>query len=366
MSLLTRLGAAAGSKLKPESWRYTSLRALDAQAQNLQPGNLREGASAAMRSLGNSEWISTSAVVPIAEALNCRSANPQRSIFADLAGQSACFVQELSGTHYFLLEPAKDYALVQQQHHLSVPAGAKALCIWHHDGSASNSFCNFLTRIDVAAGAQLTMIRLQNTQSSSALIERTEITVAQNATFKLLDVSLGAKLARHDLQICLAGSMAAGEVSLLSVLDAQQVIDTQLEVQHLSAACTSQTRVKSVATGRARSVFNGRIYVAPGADGTDAQLRTNNLLLSEHAEIDAKPELEIHAEEVSCSHGATVGQLDEQALFYLSTRGIAREQAKQILTQAFCQALIDQLELPELREWLTSMVETKLPKASTP
>ena len=362
MSLLTRLGAAAGSKLKPEAWRYTSLRALDAQAPQLQEGKLLEGAALAVHALNTSE----PAEAPVGVALAERSENAQRSNFAELAAQATCFSKELAGNHYFLLAPGVDLGLVQQQHQLTVPAGVSASLIWHHAGSAANSFGNFLTQIQVAEGAELKVIRLQNAHQSAAVIERTEVTLAKDAKFTFLDVSLGGKLARHELQLCLAGVAATGEISLLSVLDGQQVIDTQLEVQHLSANCASQTRVKSVASARARSVFGGRIYVAPAADGTDAQLRTNNLLLSEHAEIDAKPELEIHAEEVSCSHGATVGQLDERALFYLGTRGIPPEQAKQILTHAFCQSLIDQLGQPELAALLTAVLVNKLPKFAAP
>lgn len=361
MSLLARLGAAAGSKLKPESWRYTSLRALDAQAPQLQASHLQ-----AAEALAGMMLNFATPLAPIALNNAERTQNAQRSVFAELAAQSALFSHPLTGSHYFILAPASDLGLVQQQHQLHVPEGAAATLFWHHAGAASNSFSNYLTQIQLAKDASLTVIRLQAAHTTAALIERTEITLAENAQLNFLDFNVGGKLARHELQVRLEGAAARSEIALLSVLDAQQLIDTQLEVQHLHANCRSQTQVKAVASGRARSVFVGRIYVAPGADGTDAQLRTNNLLLSEWAEIDAKPELEIHAEEVSCSHGATVGQLDEHALFYLSTRGIPREDAKQILTQAFCQSLIDQLEVPELAAQLTALLVNKLPTFAAP
>lgn len=355
MSLLARLGAAPGAKLKPESWRYTSLRALDAQASRLKASALQAEGIVPLNLPGMEP------IAPIALKRAEHTENSQRSLFAELAAHSPQFSCALTGGHYFVLAPADELGLVQQQHRFDVPVGADATLIWHHNGPAANSFGNYLTQIHIANGARLTVIRLQTANPTAALIERTEITLAENAQLKFLDFNVGGKLARHELQIQLRGAAARSQIALLSVLDAQQIIDSQLEVQHLHANCSSETKVKTVATGRARSVFGGRIYVEPGADGTDAQLRTNNLLLSEFAEIDAKPELEIHAEDVSCSHGATVGQLDERALFYLCTRGIPRVQAKQILTQAFCQSLIDQLAIPEIAAELTSVLAHKLP-----
>lgn len=361
MTLLARLGAAPDAKLRLESWRYTSLRALDAQAPQLQASRLL-----AAEALSELELAFGAPTAPMAANPAKSTMNPERSVFSDLAAQSPLFCQILTGGHYFVLAPGIERGLVQQQHELQVPEGVAATLLWHHTGAAANSFSNLLTRIYLAKNASLNVIRLQSAHTTAALIERTEITLAEHARLKVLDFNIGGKLARHELQIRMEGVAARSEVALLSVLDEQQLIDTQLEIQHLQANCSSQTRVKAVASGRARSVLVGRIYVAPGADGTDAQLQTNNLLLSESAEIDAKPELEIHAEEVSCSHGATVGQLDERALFYLSTRGIPREVAKQILTQAFCQSLIDQLDSPELAEQLSALLVNKLPKFSTP
>ena len=123
----------------------------------------------------------------------------------------------------------------------------------------------------------------------------------------------------------------------------RQHVDTQLAIRHQALNTTSDSLWRGVANDRARGVFRGAILVAPGADGSDASLSNKNLLLSPSAEIDTKPELEIHADEVKAAHGATVGQLDERALFYLRSRGIPLAEARALLTAAFCRAVLDDL-----------------------
>jgi Fe-S cluster assembly protein SufD len=158
-------------------------------------------------------------------------------------------------------------------------------------------------------------------------------------------------------------------VANLMLLNGKQHADLQLTVHHQAGNCTSQTQQKTMADGRARAVFNGRIQVDRGADGTDARLRTNSLLQSPHAEVNAKPELEINAEEVSCSHGATVGQLDERALFYLRSRGLDLVQAKAMLQQAFCADVLEnfarEANLPaEQKAALQTLIDAKLARSA--
>jgi len=136
-------------------------------------------------------------------------------------------------------------------------------------------------------------------------------------------------------------------------------------IDHSVGGSNSRTLWKGVAQGRSRAVFDGSIRVRPGADGTAAHLKTANLLLSAHAEIDAKPELIIEADEVQCSHGATVGRLDERAMFYLRSRGLPEALARRMLTVAFCAEALRDIEPPSLREAIEARVIAHLPEIAT-
>jgi Fe-S cluster assembly protein SufD len=140
----------------------------------------------------------------------------------------------------------------------------------------------------------------------------------------------------------------------------RQHLDTHLDILHAAGNTTSDALWRGVADQRGRGVFHGQITVAPGADGSDAALSNKNLLLSPHAEIDTQPVLEIYADEVKAAHGATVGQLDERALFYLRSRGIGLEQARSLLTVAFCRAALDDLGNVDLRDHLDMRLLQKL------
>ena len=360
--LLQKLGdASAALKLptnKTESWKYTSLRALDLAAAKLETGALANA-------LDESFVLSNALKAPLPNGQQDDSRLCKTSgVFAELAAAAATFTLELSDQQYFFLSPERSNSIVQQSHSFALPTGAHATLLWHHTGASENTFSNFLTQISLAESAELTLIRLQLAANSASLLERTEITLAAGAKLHVIDINFGAQLARHELQIALNGAAAHAEVASLSVLHTRQHCDTQLVLNHNAANTSSSTRVKAVADARSRAVFNGRIYVAKGSDGTDAQLKTNNLLLSDAAEIDTKPELEIHAEDVKCSHGATIGQLDDNALFYLRSRGIDASQARQILTVAFCQELLEAIPNTELRAKLINTLTTKLPGAA--
>ncbi len=359
--LLQKLGdVSAALKLptnKTESWKYTSLRALDLAAAKLQVGALANELDADL-----ALSVAPKAPLPGSGQQNDRKSKTP-GVFAELAANSEAFTHALNGQQSFFLSPNQASAIVQQSHVFTLEAGAQATLLWHHTGKAENTFSNFLTQISLATNSELTLIRAQLASDSASLIERSEITVAAGANVRIIDINLGAQLARHELHITLEGASAHAEVLSLSVLHGRQHCDTQLVLNHNVANTTSSTRVKAVADARARSVFNGRIYVAKGSDGTDAQLRTNNLLLSDAAEIDTKPELEIHAEDVKCSHGATIGQLDDNALFYLRSRGIDATRARQILTVAFCQEMLEAIPDQELRAKLIALLTAKLPAA---
>jgi Fe-S cluster assembly protein SufD len=218
--------------------------------------------------------------------------------------------------------------------------------------SEDSSTFNLVTQSTLGEAAELVHTRLQQQSSSSSLITRIEVSQASNSQFKFTSLDLGTGLARHDVKAKLLGDGASCELNGACVGSEQSHTDHHLYADHIAENCQSSQLFRAVAMDRSRIVFNGKVHVFKGADGTEAKQSSAGLLLSKLAEIDAKPELEIYADEVIANHGATVGQLDDKALFYLQTRGLNKIQATNLLTMAFCRSVTDQLPSIALREAL--------------
>jgi Fe-S cluster assembly protein SufD len=215
--------------------------------------------------------------------------------------------------------------------------------------------------IDVRDGARLHHMVLQDAAIGVNLVRRTSLRLHARAQATMHVLELGGALVRHDLRAELIGDDAQLHTRGVFMPHGRQHIDTQLAIRHQALNTTSTSHWRGVANDRARGVFRGAIVVAPGADGSDANLSNKNLLLSRDAEIDTKPELEIYADEVQAAHGATVGQLDERSLFYLRSRGIPLGEARALLTAAFCRAVLDDLPNQALREHLSGLLVAQLP-----
>src|SRR5690606_33291478 len=211
---------------------------------------------------------------------------------------------------------------------------------WLDDGAA-DLLANCVTDIAVADGARLCHLRLQQGGAAASSIASTRVRVGAGAAYCPVALDLGGSLARHAWDVELAGKGAATTLRGVVLAAGRQQCDTRYSVVHAVGDTRSDTLWRAIAGGRARSAFHGGIHIAPGADGSDAALETKNLLMSEGAEIDAQPVLVIEADEVKASHGATVGQLDATALFYLRSRGIPGREARHLLVRAFCAAVLD-------------------------
>ncbi len=170
----------------------------------------------------------------------------------------------------------------------------------------------------------------------------------------------GGELARNDIVADIVGPGASVTLRGLYLATGTQHIDNHTRVDHRVGPATSAEEYRGILNGRARCVFNGKAIVHAGADGTDANQSNHNLLLSDTAEIDTKPELEIYADDVKCSHGATVGQLDKSALFYLRTRGLDEDEATQALTRAFASAILSKLAIAECQDYLASALNKQI------
>jgi Fe-S cluster assembly protein SufD len=223
--------------------------------------------------------------------------------------------------------------------------GSTARIILRHVGDdAAERFVNAVADVEVGADAVLHLYRLLSQGDRSFHIERIEATVGQRGTFVLHDAQLGAGLGRLDLNVRLAAPEAATELTGLFLADGSRHLDTHLHVDHLAVGTRSLQDYRGIAAGRGRAVFNGKAIVHPGAQKSQARQTSRNLLLTPGAEIDTKPELEIYADDVQCNHGATTGQLDPAALFYLRSRGLSEQEARSALTRAFTGAVVSRMD----------------------
>ncbi len=215
--------------------------------------------------------------------------------------------------------------------------GAALSLVEHHLASGAHAhFANALTHVHLARGAALGHARVQHESERATSFLRTDAVLGREAEYRRVDLELGAALSRHELNVRLEGDNAKLVANGVLLAGGKRHIDTRLGIEHIARDTSCELAWRGLGTGRGRAVFHGGILIREGADGSDAMLSNKNLLLSEGAEIDTQPVLEIHADEVKAAHGATVGRLDANALFYLRSRGLPEDLAQQLLTAAFC------------------------------
>jgi len=249
---------------------------------------------------------------------------------------------------------------IHYRHGIELGNNAKLDLIEHHLSQDSQQhLVNTLSDISLQDGAHLAHARIQLDDAGNSQFLRTEASLQSHAVYRRLDLELGAHVSRHDLQVKLLGDGSSVHANGSLIASGRRHIDTRLDIQHIAKNTSCNLLWRGLATDRGRAVFHGAILIEKGADGTDAQLSNKNLLLSDNAEIDTQPVLVIHADEVTASHGATVGRLDAGHLFYLRARGIPESQAKAMLTNAFCKQTLQVLG----NEDLIAQVAPSLEKA---
>ncbi len=237
---------------------------------------------------------------------------------------------------------------------LTLGAGASATVVETRLGAADRvGGSNVVTAIHVGEGAQLEHVLVQDLPPAQVHLARVEIDQAADSSLRARSFNLGAAYGRVAYHVALDGPGAEAELSGLYFGVGDQTLDQQLTVVHAQPDCTSRQAFRGVLDGASTGVFNGGIDVRPGADGTDAEQANDNLLLSDRAEANSQPRLEILADEVACKHGSTVGQLDDQALYYLRSRGIAADEARRLLINGFADQVVDDVSIDEVREWIT-------------
>ncbi|MBA4788019.1 MAG: Fe-S cluster assembly protein SufD, partial [Brevundimonas sp.] len=237
-------------------------------------------------------------------------------------------------------------------------AGAKLLLLETHEGAGSAYVAHNTLELDVAAGAEVTRVVLVEEPEDAISVSEAHVKVEAGGVYRQTVIATGARLQRIETRISHFAQGAQVQADGLYLLNGSRHADLTSVVRHLEHDGATSQLIKGVARDTARGVFQGKIVVERGADGTDARMGHHALIASERAEIDAKPELIIYADDVQCAHGNTVGALDESALFYMQQRGVPAEEARALLTQAFLIEVIDRIEhegaREVAREWLTA------------
>ncbi len=254
---------------------------------------------------------------------------------------------------------------IHLRHLIELGDGARlTVCEYQLAASAQTHLVNSFAHVHLRRDARLDHVRVQNEDASATLMTRTDAALASAADYRRIDLELGAGLSRHELNVALQGDGARVRADGVLFADGRRHVDTRLNIEHVARDTACELTWRGLGADRGRVVFHGGIRIRAGADGTAAQLSNKNLLLSPNAEIDTQPVLEIHADEVQASHGATVGQLDDAALFYLRSRGVPQIEARTVLTLAFCRVVLDGLEDDALREQLDALLSARLPQVS--
>ena len=214
--------------------------------------------------------------------------------------------------------------------------------------------------LDVAEGARVKLYRLQGVNTPADHLTQLEITMQRDASLEMCIVTLGGGHVRNNVVVRMQGEGCRLEADGLYLVDREQECDNYIFVEHAKPRCSSRELYKGIVDDSARARFNGHVLVQDGAVKTEAYQTNRNILLTDKAHVDTRPFLEIYNDDVKCSHGSTIGQLDEQAMFYLMTRGISERTAVTMLSYAFCDDVIRSIAIEELRDAVGDMVKKRL------
>lgn len=250
----------------------------------------------------------------------------------------------------------------QNQLSITVEDGAQALVIERHSGQGLY-WKNTSAQITLGANARLTHIRLVEDSPEALNTGALSLSAARDSVYNGFTLNCGAKLSTYDIHALLAGENAEISTNGLNLLEGAQHGDTTILAEHAAPHCRSNQFYRSILGGSAHGVFQGKVHVHQIAQKTDGYQLSNAILLSDKAEMDTKPELEIYADDVQCSHGATTGQLDEGPLFYLRSRGLTEAQARFLLLEAFIHEVIEKIDHEELQQQISEKAEQWLKNA---
>ncbi len=368
---------------REEDWKYTALEYLEALEWHVPQGTASVPAAGdypeTVLSFANGRLAGTDA--PIAFARNlaaCADTAPVMRYLGKIAGDSAlaqinrALWQDGLWLHVpanrklsplFVAQVASERdAMLHLRHLIVLEAGAEAVLVEHCTGASDTPYWNnVVTEIVLNEGARLTHLKLTEESDAATHTGLTAVQQARDSAYRALSISAGGRLARHDFWVSLSGSGAECQLDGLFIADGRRHVDHHVHIEHSALHTTSRQTWRGMASGRGRGIFDSRVVVRPGAQKTDALQSSRNLLLSPHAEIDVKPQLEIYADDVKCGHGATVGQLDEAQVFYLRSRGLDADTARTLLLRAFAEEALGLLKNSGLSGWLEPHLAAALP-----
>ena len=242
--------------------------------------------------------------------------------------------------------------------------GAEATVVKHHVALGVGAyFANAVTEIDIGPGARLHHYEVQAEALEATHLSTVHARIARDATYDSFNLSIGGRLSRNEVSVRLEGEGAHCGLNGAFLMRGSEHCDNTTVIDHLVPHTTCREVFKGVLDDESRAVFQGRIVVHEDAQHTDGHQLCKTLLLSTGAEIDAKPELEIYADDVKCSHGATTGQMDETALFYLRSRGVPEALARNLLVQSFLGEAFEEIQSEEIRQAFTDQAVHWLPAA---
>ena len=336
---------------RAESWRHTNIRrwyeaAGASRAFGETPGNGETAFVSAPEGVAVKSFADASSADFVAQhgglALNSVAA-PLAAMNALLLGAGAVIRAEggcRPEVRRPFAEPVRVGAAPAEFQHLLIAVGAGVAVTVIEDPAP---YTHRLVEATIAAGGSLTHWRRQGA-STNRECSLVSVRIAAGGRYRLAQSSRGADLRRNDVQVTLAGEGAEAAIDSVWRLDGRDHLDNQVTVSHAAGQGFSRQMYRGVAAGQSRAILDGRIHIAAGAEATDASLSAKNLLTSDRAQVFAKPTLEIHASDVKCSHGATVGALDDMAIHYLRSRGIPEDAARALLTDGFLREAIADAE----------------------
>ncbi|MDM7922658.1 MAG: Fe-S cluster assembly protein SufD [Pyrinomonadaceae bacterium] len=238
-------------------------------------------------------------------------------------------------------------------------AGSKATIVESYS-SPTKGFTNAAVQVVLEDNAKLTHYRVQKDSAKAFHYGVTEVSVGRGGAYDSTNINLGGAISRHDIEVKFNAEGGEAWVDGLYMLNGSQHSDTHSVIDHTVPNCTSHQTYKGVLNDTSRGVFNGKVFVRENAHGTDAQQSNKNLLLSNDARVDTKPQLEIFNDDVKCAHGATVGQLEDEELFYLLARGLPDSLARNLLTYGFAEQIIDKIGIESIKRGLDEAVLNRL------
>ena len=242
--------------------------------------------------------------------------------------------------------------------------GARASVIESYVGLSDEVyFTNTVTEVVLSPGSRLDHIKIQRESLSAFHVGTLEARQESDSELHSFSFASGGELSRTNIYTVLDGEGSSCTLNGVYMVGGVQHVDHQTRIEHAKPNCTSREVYKGILDDRSHGVFNGKVFVRPEAQKTDGKQSNNNLLLSDHARVDTKPQLEIFADDVKCTHGATVGRLDEVALFYMKSRGIEADHARTLLTYAFAAAVLEEIALEPVRDALEDLVLSRVAKS---